>query len=113
LAETVIKSAAEGLVSGLLLLRVRTIVLAPKLRLGRSIPEALLPRKRRWLTERLDEAELRKRLYRSRAAVRGESYKVKAAAERENRPEKCRNARPHPDHTRCPFAPKPIWHTPR
>jgi hypothetical protein len=45
-------------------------VLAPKLRLGRFIPEALLPRNRRWLTERLDEAELRKRPYRSRAEVR-------------------------------------------
>ncbi|MEJ2389491.1 MAG: HEPN domain-containing protein [Chromatiaceae bacterium] len=37
-----------------------------------SIPEALLPRNRRWLTERLDEAELRKRPYRSGAAVRGD-----------------------------------------
>ncbi|MEJ2328051.1 MAG: hypothetical protein P8Y25_15135 [Chromatiaceae bacterium] len=47
------------------------LVLAPKLRLGRSIPEALLPRNRRWLTERLDEAELRKRPYRMRIAHTG------------------------------------------
>jgi hypothetical protein len=46
------------------------LFLAPKLRLGRFFLEALLPRHRRWLAERPEEAELRERPYRSGAAVR-------------------------------------------